>query len=115
KNSTYWTKGTAKDDYYLVPRYCQENNNKSIQLSGSITEFEGIYSFSDLIKNKFISVRKGNEVGSEAYGTGDVPFIRTSDIANLEITNDPTKSVSEDYYYKYNKLQDIKEFDILMV
>lgn len=115
KDSKYWTKGIAKDNYYLVPRYCQESNTNRIQLNGSITEFTGIYSFAELINNKYISVRKGNEVGSEAYGTGDIPFIRTSDIANLEITNDPTKSISEDYYDKYQKMQGIKEFDILMV
>lgn len=115
KNSEYWTKGIAKDNYYLVPRYCQESNIKKIQLNGSITEFEAVYSFAELIKQKYITVKKGNEVGSEAYGTGDIPFIRTSDIANLEITNDPTKSISDDYYEKYRKMQSIKEFDILMV
>lgn len=113
--STHWTNGVVKDNYYLVPRYCQESSVKKIQLNGSISEFSGIYTFSDLIKNKFITVKKGNEVGSEAYGTGDVAFIRTSDIANLEITNDPTKSVNEEYYEKYKKIQDVKEHDILMV
>lgn len=113
--SDYWTKGVAKDPYYIVPRYCQESNKQKIQLNGSITEFMGVFSFSELIEKKYISVRKGNEIGSEAYGTGDIPFIRTSDIANLEITNDPTKSVSDDYYEKYKKMQGIKEFDILMV
>jgi type I restriction enzyme M protein len=115
RNSEYWSKGIAKDNYYLVPRYCQENNLKKIQLNGSITEFDGVYSFAELIKEKYISVKKGNEVGSEAYGTGDIPFIRTSDIANLEITNDPTKSISQDYYDKYKNMQGIKEYDILMV
>ena len=115
ESSQYWTNGIVKDNYYLVPRYCQESALQKIQLNGSINEFEGIYTFSELIKNKFISVKKGNEVGSEAYGTGDIAFIRTSDIANLEITNDPTKSVSEDYYEKYQTLQNIKEYDILMV
>lgn len=115
ESSIYWTDGIVKDNYYLVPRYCQESSVKKIQLNGSINEFSGIYTFSELIKNKYISVKKGNEVGSEAYGTGDIPFIRTSDISNLEITNDPTKSVNEDYYEKYKKVQGVKEFDILMV
>jgi type I restriction enzyme M protein len=115
KSLGYWSKGIAKDSYYLVPRYCQESNTQKIQLNGSITEFIGIFSFAELIEKKYISVRKGNEIGSEAYGTGDTPFIRTSDIANLEITNDPTKSINDDYYEKYRKIQGIKEFDILMV
>ena len=114
KSTVFWRPANVKDRYYLVPRYCQEEEviEKTI---GESQEYEAIYSFNDLIKLKFISVRKGNEVGSEAYGTGDIPFIRTSDISNLEITNDPTKSVGEEYFQKYSKTQGIKEYDILIV
>jgi type I restriction enzyme M protein len=115
KPNNVWKTALVKDKYYLVPRYCQDFSNEKVQLNGSITEFENIYSFEELLKSKFIIVRKGNEVGSEAYGTGDIPFIRTSDISNLEITNDPTKSINEEYFNKYQKIQDIRENDILMV
>jgi type I restriction enzyme M protein len=113
--STFWITAIIKDKYYLVPRYCQDLNPSNLPLNGSIDDFSGIYSFPDLRKNKFILVKKGNEVGSEAYGTGDVPFVRTSDLANFEITNDPTKAISEEYFIKYNKLQGIKVNDILLV
>jgi hypothetical protein len=36
-----------------------------------------------------------------AYGTGDVPFVRTSDIVNWEILADPKQSVSEEVFEGY--------------
>lgn len=49
-----------------------------------------------------------------AYGTGDIPFVRTSDIANFEISIDPTKSISQEVYEKYAVEQNLKSGDILM-
>ena len=62
-----------------------------------------------------LRISKGHEIGSEAYGTGDIPFIRTSDIANLEITHDPTFAVSEDIYAEYAPKQGLRAGDILFV
>ena len=62
-----------------------------------------------------MTIRKGHEVGSEAYGTGDIPFVRTSDISNFEISCDPTKAVSEDVYSEYASQQNLRPGDILMV
>ena len=55
-------------------------------------------SLGDMKNRKAISIRKGHEVGSDAYGTGDIPFVRTSDVNNFEISFDPTKSVGEAVY-----------------
>ncbi|KAF1678732.1 N-6 DNA methylase, partial [Bacillus sp. SKDU12] len=63
----------------------------------------------------YITIRKGHEIGSDAYGTGEIPFIRTSDISNLEISMDPTNSVSEEIYNQYSKTQNLQEGDILFV
>jgi type I restriction enzyme M protein len=62
-----------------------------------------------------LQIRKGHEVGSEAYGTGDIPFIRTSDLNNFEVSTDPTKSVSEEVFERYSKRQRLHAGDILMV
>jgi type I restriction enzyme M protein len=62
-----------------------------------------------------ITIRKGHEVGSDSYGTGDIPFVRTSDISNFEISCDPTKSVSEDIYAEYAPQQQIRGGDVIMV
>ena len=50
-----------------------------------------------------------------AYGTGTVPFIRTSDISNWEIITNPKQGVSEDIYEKYKQKQDVRPGDIFFV
>ncbi len=108
-----WFEGIVKDPYYLVPRYCI--NNIENQFNDSSFDLKEFRSIGDLIENKYLKIRKGNEVGSAAYGTGSIPFVRTSDIANLEINADPTKSVNIQYFEKYKKIQNIKFGDILFV
>ena len=71
--------------------------------------------FGDLIKNKIISVKRGNEIGSQFYGMGNIPFVRTSDIVNWEIKIDPIKGIPEEIYRIYKEKQDIKAGDILFV
>ena len=68
-----------------------------------------------LVKQGVIGIKKGHEVGGAAYGTGDVPFVRTSDLSNFEIRTDPTRSVSEEVYERYRTQQDLRPTDILMV
>ena len=48
-----------------------------------------------------------------AYGTGHIPFIRTSDISNWELKGDPKQSVSEEIYEE-NK-QAVQSEDIFVV
>ena len=57
----------------------------------------------------------GDEVSKESYGTGTIPFIRTSDIANWEIKLDPKQGLSKEIYERYKTRQDVKANDILMV
>ena len=69
----------------------------------------------DLVDRKLLQIKRGNEIGSRNYGTGKVPFVRTSDIVNWEIKLDPIKAVAEDVYEKYRRSQDVQEEDILFV
>lgn len=62
-----------------------------------------------------MNIATGDEVGKLAYGTGNIPFIRTSDIANWEIKLDPKQGLSDEIYKKYKRKQDIHENDIFMV
>jgi hypothetical protein len=50
-----------------------------------------------------------------AYGTGTIPFVRTSDITNYEIRADQKQGVGPDVYAVYAKRQDVKSGDILFV
>jgi len=74
-----------------------------------------IVSFGDLIKDGVLSLSTGDEVGKLAYGTGEIPFVRTSDISNWEVKSDPKHCVSEEIYERYRPRQDVQENDILMV
>lgn len=101
-----WQKRKITNQSYLVPRYYETLEaswaGKSVSLG-------------DLMRRGELQIRKGNEVGSEAYGTGDIPFVRTSDISNYEISIDPTKGVSEDIYDKYSTAQALRPGTILMI
>lgn len=69
----------------------------------------------DLISAGIVVATTGDEIGKAAYGTGDIPFVRTSDIVNWEIKTAPKQGVSEDIYEEYAKDQDVQEGDILLV
>lgn len=68
-----------------------------------------------LKEKEYLSVATGDEPGKMAYGTGDVPFIRTSDFANWELKHDPKHSLSEQIYEEYRESQDVQSLDVLMV
>lgn|GEM_PF-95942 len=74
-----------------------------------------LVSLADLVRRKVVSWATGMEVGKMAYGTGPVPFIRTSDISNWELKGDPKQSVSEELYEQYRPKQDVEAEDIFVV
>ena len=114
KKNEYSFDTKITNPYYLVPRYYDKKKNNI--LKNEANEFNGkLISFQEMIKKGWISIKKGHEVGSDSYGTGDIPFVRTSDISNFEISMDPNKSVSESVYNSFKNTQQLKTGDILMV
>lgn len=109
-----WNKASITDPYYLVPRYYDQRLSDEVANDASRLGSR-VLTIGDLVSEGLISVTKGHEVGSEAYGTGDVPFIRTSDIHNFEISHDPTNCVSDQLFEEYKKVQNLKAGDIVMV
>lgn len=98
----------------LLPKYYNpdiENDLEEYRESGKYI----IKSIEELQKERIIKVSRGNEVGSENYGTGEIPFVRTSEVSNWEITTDCTHCLSEDIYELYRKKQNIEVDDILVV
>jgi hypothetical protein len=65
------------------------------------------------VKTSAVSWETGIEVGKMAYGTGSIPFIRTSDLANWELKTDPKQGVSEDIYLANR--QDVAADDLFVV
>ncbi len=99
-------------DNILTPRFYDPEPAQMLSKLSNTHEF---FKVADLVRDQLLSISTGNEVGKLAYGTGDIPFIRTSDLSNWEIKVDPKHTVSKDVYEKYAIKQDIKEGDILMV
>lgn len=109
-----WNKAVISDRYYLVPRYYDQRLSDEVardaeRLSSPVT------TLGELSRAGLVSIRKGHEVGSDAYGSGDIPFVRTSDIHNFEVSYDPTNCVSEEIFERYRLQQKLKAGDILMV
>lgn len=101
-------------DNILLPKYYNPDLQNEIDEYVKSGNFE-IKTLAELEKEKIVKITRGHEVGSEFYGTGDVPFVRTSEISNWEITSDCTHCVSEDIYDEYKTKQNIESEDILVV
>ncbi|MDR0682952.1 MAG: N-6 DNA methylase [Dysgonamonadaceae bacterium] len=101
------------ENVYIPESYKPELKEKMQKIRNS-DEYE-LVKFGDLVEQGIIQIKRGNEIGSQYYGTGSIPFIRTTDIVNWEIKMDTVKAISEDVYQKYKKQQDIRENDILFV
>lgn len=104
----------ASNDHILIPNYYDPEIQLSLDRLRSSGEFD-LVSIGQLVERGLLSIRRGNEVGSRYYGMGDVPFVRTSDIANWEIRVDPIKCIPEEIYEMFRKRQDISENDVLLV
>ncbi len=100
-----------RDNIYL-PKYYNPEIQKKLE---SLKKTHNLLVFRDLFEQGIIGISTGQEVGKLSYGTGNIPFIRTSDIANWEIKLDPKHGLSETIYENLKDKQDIQENDILVV
>ncbi|HEY9836543.1 MAG TPA: N-6 DNA methylase, partial [Vampirovibrionales bacterium] len=108
----YWMSCDRIQNGILAPHYY---NPAAISELGYLQNSHDLISMGELISTGMIEVSSGDEVGKLAYGTGNIPFVRTSDISNWEIKADPKHSVSEEIYHSLAEKQDLREGDILMV
>src|SRR5260370_23152720 len=102
----------AIDDNILVPRYYDP---EVVQLLDALRPTHDLIKVGTLVEAGVLEIRSGDEIGRQSYGTGTIPFVRTSDISNWEIKLDPKHGVSEEIYSSLATKQDIREGDILMV
>lgn len=96
----------------LSPRYYDPSVRDAMT---ALAETHHILRIGDLVDRGALAITTGHEVGKAAYGTGDIPFVRTSDLSNWEIKIDPKHGVSRSVYEKYRQKQDVQPEDILMV
>jgi type I restriction enzyme M protein len=100
-------------DNILIPKYY--NPEIKQDLSSYRKRGYQLISIKELVDKNVLSIQRGHEVGAKFYGTGNIPFVRTSDLINLEINAEPLKQVAEEVYLQYKERQDIQAGDILIV
>jgi type I restriction enzyme M protein len=101
-------------NWIFIPDYYDPELQQEIINLEKSNDYQ-VKSIKELLDEKVLQIKRGNEIGSQFYGKGDIPFIRTSDIVNWELKIDPIKCVPEEIYEQYKKQQNIKENDILFV
>ncbi len=96
----------------LCPHYYDPKIDEEIESARKHSE---ILDFGSLVESGVLDIATGDELGKLAYGTGSIPFIRTSDISNWELKHDAKHGVSREIYEKFCRKQDVRPGDILMV
>jgi type I restriction enzyme M protein len=105
-------RNTAAVNNIFIPKYYDPEIADHLQVLGPTHQ---LVSLGDLVKRGVLSFDTGIEVGKMAYGTGPVPFIRTSDISNWELKSDPKQNVSEALYDQFKDKLDVRAEDIFIV
>ena len=96
----------------LCPRYYDPDLKREID---RMANSHHLVTVGDLLTRGVLSISTGNEVGKLAYGTGDIPFVRTSDLSNWEIKANPKHCVGREFYELLKDKQDVRPNDVLMV
>lgn len=99
-------------DNVLAPRYYNPEVDSTLD---TLKDTHELITVGDMVKNKILEIKRGDEIGGMNYGSGNIPFVRTSDISNWEVKIDPKQGVSEEVYNQYKSKQDVQENDLLMV
>ena len=102
----------AVNSNVLCPRYYDPDIDTELN---RLTKTHRLLRFGKLVEDGHVSVKTGHEVGKMAYGTGDVPFVRTSDLSNWEIKIEPKHRLDRKIYESLKDAQDVRVNDILMV
>ena len=109
---TVWKKRTEIRDRVFIPKYYDPSIPSALN---ALKRSHRLLRIGDLIEANALEVSTGDEIGKMAYGTGDIPFVRTSDISNWEIKSAPKHGVSEKIFNEYSKKQDVVSGDVLLV
>lgn len=108
----YWQPSSAIRDSVYIPKYY---NPELIERQAALSATHTCRSIGELVDAGLLAAETGHEIGKAAYGTGDIPFVRTSDISNWEIKSAPKQGVSREIYQEYASDQDVQAGDILFV
>lgn len=109
---SYWIKSSQLKDGIFIPKYYDPSITAQLK---ELSKTHNCLLLADLVANGYLELATGNEIGKAAYGTGNIPFVRTSDISNWELKTIPKQGVSEEIYKRYADKQDVRPGDILFV
>ena len=112
QGSKYAMRSDAIVDNIFIPKYYDPMINEDLD---TLAETCDLVTIAELVEDGALSLASGDEPGKMAYGTGTIPFVRTSDFANWEIKHDPKQGVSEQIYNAYATKEDVQAEDILLV
>ncbi|PRQ04419.1 putative type I restriction enzymeP M protein [Enhygromyxa salina] len=96
----------------LVPNYYDPDIDAQLRALAGTHE---LVTIRQLVEAGELELSCGVEVGKMAYGTGTIPFIRTSDLSNWELKADFKHGVSEAIYAAHHARAPIAVGDLLMV
>lgn len=96
----------------LVPRYYDPEID---ELLAALVPTHELVSIGELIDARLLELRQGKYVSKLHYGTGRIPYVRTSDIANWELRSSPKHGVSEAVWNEFQEQQDVRPGDVLLV
>ncbi|MEW6250514.1 MAG: hypothetical protein AB1716_07690 [Planctomycetota bacterium] len=108
----FWLYSDEVRELILIPKYYEPSIRE--ELSSVAGECD-LRSFGELRDAGVLGYHTGDEIGKMAYGTGVIPFLRTSDFSNWEVSHEPKQGVSADIYRQYAARQDVRENDVLLV
>ena len=95
----------------LLPKYYDPSIEEELK---NLSENCDLYSLGKLKSEEHINYYTGDEIGKMAYGTGEIPFFRTSDFANWELKHNPKQGISEDIYEIYTVKKQVEIDDIFL-
>lgn len=99
-------------DDILIPKYY----NPQIQDELShFADFCDLKSVGELIDEDVLNLDTGDEIGRLNYGTGQIAFVRTSDLGTYELKADSKHGIDDGTWEQYRQSQDVNGNDILLV
>lgn len=96
----------------LIPKYYDPVVTSELK---SMSDDFNLRTVGEMVEDGTLSIDTGLEVGKLAYGLGEIPFIRTSDLADWELAGLPKHRISKDLYSALRKRANLRAGDILLV
>lgn len=96
----------------LIPKYYNP------KIAGYLRDFEStcdLRTIESLVQDGTLTLGVGDEIGRLSYGTGTIPFVRTSDLGTFELKADAKHGVDEAVWSEYQAQQNVRSGDLLLV